>query len=82
VCRGRSQGSGVAATLGYEKESPRDSMCYETDIRRRAGGASRKERPMTQYFHCCQSPTPAKDLFAEFWRLEKEAEKELKGLAK
>ena len=37
---------------------------------------------MTQYFHRCQSPTPAMKLFAEFWRLEKEAEKMLEGLAK
>lgn len=29
-----------------------------------------------------QPPTPAKDLLAEFWRLEKEAEKMLEGLAK
>lgn len=35
---------------------------------------------MTQYFHHCQPPTPAKDLLAEFWRLEKEAEKMLEGL--
>jgi len=28
----------------------------------------------------CQPPTPAKDLLAEFWRLEKEAEKMLEGL--
>ena len=37
---------------------------------------------MTQYFHRWQLPTPAKDLLAEFWRLEKEAEKMLEGLAK
>jgi len=37
---------------------------------------------MTQYFHRCPSPTPAKDLLAEFWRLEKEAEKMLEELAK
>jgi hypothetical protein len=29
-----------------------------------------------------QPPTPAKELLAEFWRLEKEAEKMLEGLAK
>jgi len=28
-----------------------------------------------------QPPTPAKELLAEFWRLEKEAESLLKGLA-
>lgn len=27
-----------------------------------------------------QPPTPAKDLLAEFWKLEKEAEKMLEGL--
>jgi type I restriction enzyme M protein len=37
---------------------------------------------MTQYFHRCQPPAPAKELLAEFWRLEKEAEKMLEGLAK
>jgi type I restriction enzyme M protein len=37
---------------------------------------------MTQYFHRCQPPTPAKELLAEFWRLEKETEKMLEGLAK
>ncbi len=37
---------------------------------------------MTQYLHCCQSPMPDKNLFAEFRRLEKEAEKMLEGLAK
>ncbi len=35
-----------------------------------------------KYFYRYQPPTPAKDLLAEFWRLEKEAEKMLKGLAK
>jgi hypothetical protein len=30
----------------------------------------------------CQPPTPAKDLLAEYWELEKEAEKMLEGLAK
>jgi len=29
-----------------------------------------------------QPPTPAKDLLAEFWKLEKEAEKMLEGLAR
>jgi len=29
----------------------------------------------------CVPPTPAKELLAEFWRLEKEAEKMLEGLA-
>jgi len=29
---------------------------------------------MTQYFHPYQSPTPAKELLAEFWKLEKKAE--------
>jgi len=30
---------------------------------------------MTQYFYRYQPPTPAKKLLAEFWKLEKEAEK-------
>jgi type I restriction enzyme M protein len=34
-----------------------------------------------KYFYRYQPPTPAKDLLAEFWRLEKEAEKLLEGLA-
>jgi hypothetical protein len=35
-----------------------------------------------KYFYRYQPPTPAKDLLTEFWRLEKEAEKMLEGLAK
>jgi type I restriction enzyme M protein len=34
-----------------------------------------------KYFYRYQPPTPAKELLVEFWRLEKEAEKMLKGLA-
>jgi type I restriction enzyme M protein len=34
-----------------------------------------------KYFYRYQPPTPAKDLLAEFWKLEKEAEKMLQGLA-
>jgi hypothetical protein len=34
-----------------------------------------------KYFYRYQPPTPAKDLLAEFWRLEREAESLLKGLA-
>ena len=34
-----------------------------------------------KYFYRYQPPTPAKELLAEFWRLEKEAEKLLEGLA-
>jgi len=34
-----------------------------------------------KYFYRYQPPTPAEDLLAEFWRLEKEAEKMLEGLA-
>ncbi len=30
---------------------------------------------MTQYFYRYQPPTPAKDLLAKFWKLEREAEK-------
>jgi len=35
-----------------------------------------------KYFYRYQPPTPAKDLLAEFWKLEKEAEAMLEGLAK
>ncbi len=35
-----------------------------------------------KYFYRYQPPTPAKELLAEFWKLEKEAEKMLEGLAK
>ncbi len=35
-----------------------------------------------KYFYRYQPPTPAKDLLAQFWELEKEAEKMLEGLAK
>lgn len=35
-----------------------------------------------KYFYRYQPPTPANELLAEFWRLEKEAEKMLQGLAK
>ncbi len=34
-----------------------------------------------KYFYRYQPPTPAKDLLAEFWKLEKQAEKMLEGLA-
>jgi type I restriction enzyme M protein len=34
-----------------------------------------------KYFYRYQPPTPAKDLLAEFWKLEKGAEEMLKGLA-
>ena len=34
-----------------------------------------------KYFYRYQPPTPAKELLAEFWKLEKEAEKVLEGLA-
>ena len=34
-----------------------------------------------KYFYRYQPPTPAKELLTEFWRLEKEAEKMLDGLA-
>jgi len=36
----------------------------------------------SKYFYRYQPPTSAKDLLAEFWKLEKEAEKMLKELAK
>ena len=35
-----------------------------------------------KYFYRYKPPTPAKDLLAEFWRLEKQTEKMLEGLAK
>jgi type I restriction enzyme M protein len=35
-----------------------------------------------KYFYRYQTPTPAKELLAEFWKLEKDAEKMLEGLAK
>ncbi len=35
-----------------------------------------------KYFNRYQPPTPAKELLAELWRLEKEAEKMLEGLAR
>ena len=34
-----------------------------------------------KYFYRYQPPLPAADLLAEFWRLEREAEKMLEGLA-
>ena len=36
---------------------------------------------MSKYFYRYQPPTPANDLLTEFWKLEKEAEKMLEGLA-
>ncbi len=35
-----------------------------------------------KYFYRYQPPTPAKDLLAEFWKLEKQAERMLEGLEK
>jgi type I restriction enzyme M protein len=35
-----------------------------------------------KYFYRYQSPTPAKELLTEFWRLEKEAERMLEGLSR
>jgi len=35
-----------------------------------------------KYFYRYQPPTPAKELLAEFWKLEKDAEKMLEGLTK
>ena len=35
-----------------------------------------------KYFYRYQPPTPAQDLLAEFWRLEKEAEKLLEGVSR
>jgi type I restriction enzyme M protein len=36
---------------------------------------------MMAYLDRYQPPTPAKDLLTEFWKLEKQAEKMLEGLA-
>ncbi len=54
----------------------------KTACRRRTDAPSRKERPVMQYLYRYQPPTPAKELLAEFWKLEKQAEKMLGGLAK
>ncbi|MFA5285371.1 MAG: hypothetical protein WC347_07230, partial [Smithellaceae bacterium] len=35
-----------------------------------------------KYFYRYEPPTPAKELLEEFWKLEKEAEKLLEGLAR
>ena len=37
---------------------------------------------MIEHIHRAQPPTPAKDLLAELWKLEKEAEKMLEGLVR
>ena len=37
---------------------------------------------MTQYVHRYQPPTLAKELLADFWKLEKDAEEMLEGSAK
>jgi type I restriction enzyme M protein len=42
----------------------------------------RTSAPTHNYFYRYQPPTPAKDLLSQFWKLEKEAEKMLKGLAR
>ena len=36
---------------------------------------------MTQGCHGCQLPTPANDLLAEFWKIEKDVAIMLEGLA-
>lgn len=36
---------------------------------------------MIRYFYHYEPPMPAKELLAEFWKREKEAEKMLEGLA-
>ena len=36
---------------------------------------------MSKNFHISQSPTPERDLLAEFWKLERKAEMMLEGLA-
>ena len=35
----------------------------------------------SKYFYRYKPPTPAKDLLSEFWKLEKDAENLLEGLA-
>jgi type I restriction enzyme M protein len=42
----------------------------------------RKEGGPDKRFYRYQPPAPAKKLLAEFWKLEKEAEKTLEGLAR
>jgi len=37
---------------------------------------------LNKYFYRYHPPTPAKELLAEFWKLEKGAEKMLAGLAR
>ena len=37
---------------------------------------------MIRYFYRYQPPKPAKELLAESWKLEKESEKMLEGLAR
>jgi hypothetical protein len=45
-----------------------------------AGSAAKKFKAVLDDRY--QPPTPAKKLLAEFWKLEKEAEKMLEGLAR
>jgi len=42
----------------------------------------RKEGGLNKHFYRYQPPTPAKELLAESWKLEKAAEKMLEGLAR
>ncbi|MGH8627761.1 MAG: HsdM family class I SAM-dependent methyltransferase, partial [Gammaproteobacteria bacterium] len=67
-------GEGIAAFLEREIAKP--------IIRWQDGPQLGYEILPNKYFYRYQPPTPAKDLLAEFWRLEKEAEKMLEGLAR
>ncbi|MGH8605049.1 MAG: type I restriction-modification system subunit M, partial [Gammaproteobacteria bacterium] len=67
-------GEGIAAFLEREIAMP--------IIRWQDGPQLGYEILPNKYFYRYQPPTPAKDLLAEFWRLEKEAEKMLEGLAR
>jgi len=59
------------------RRDPNESQLFEDD---QAGEIGYEILP-NKYFYRYQPPTPAKDLLKEFWRLEKEAEKLLEGLA-
>ena len=72
----RRVSTSVETAAGFEGKT---SDC-QTACRRCAVGYSRRDRPVTKYFYRYQPPTPAKDLLAKFWNLERETEKLLEGL--
>ena len=67
-------GEDIAAFL--EREIAKPIICWEDSPQ------LGYEILPNKYFYRYQPPTPAKDLLAEFWRLEKVAETMLEGLAK